>query len=111
MRRIQVIICSVDDEAPDDMLELDCFEIPTATSASLQPGTTLDALETTTVETGNAILRRLLQVQWDALDEQVMAYHRQFTTTETTVADGRQPITVATRFGTVELSRGSGIIP
>ncbi|MBA3946687.1 MAG: hypothetical protein H0X37_19255, partial [Herpetosiphonaceae bacterium] len=105
MRRIQVIICSVDDQAPDDMLELDCFELPTATIASLKPQLALDELETTTIETGNAILRRLLQVQWDALDERLMAYHRQVAATETTVADGRQPITVATRFGTVELSR------
>ena len=37
------------------------FDLPPADVATLQPETALDALETTTHETGQAILRRLLQ--------------------------------------------------
>ena len=77
MRRIRVLICSVDEQTPAEMTELDCFDLPAADLTTLQPETALDDLETTTHATGNAILRRVLQAQWDTLDAELTEQHRQ----------------------------------
>ncbi len=77
MRRIRVLICSVDETTPDEMTELAAFDLPTTDVAALRPETTLDDLETTTQETGNAILRRVLQAQWETIDAQLTGDHRQ----------------------------------
>ena len=77
MRRIRVLICSVEEETPDEMTELAYFDLPSADVTALQPETALDALETTTHETGNAILRRVLQAQWETIDAQLTENHRQ----------------------------------
>ena len=63
MRRIRVLICSIEEDTPDDMTELACFELPATDVMTLQPETALDALETTTHATGNAILRRLVRAR------------------------------------------------
>src|SRR3954471_11547765 len=68
MSHIRVLICRVDDPDTDQLTELAAFDLPPADVASLQPETALDALETTTHETGQAILRRLLQARWDLID-------------------------------------------
>jgi hypothetical protein len=68
MRRIRVLICSMDEQTPDEMTELACFDLPATDVTTLQPETALDQLETTTHETGNAILRHLLQTQWETID-------------------------------------------
>ena len=77
MRRICVLICSVDEQTPDEMTELASFDLPTSDIAALQPETTLDELETTTHEIGNAILRRLLQAQWETIDMTLAEQHRE----------------------------------
>ncbi len=77
MRRIRVLICSVDEEMPDEMTELAAFDLPTTDASALRPETALDDLETTTQETGNAILRRVLQAQWETIDAQLTEDHRQ----------------------------------
>ena len=77
MRRIRVLICSVDEELPDEMTELAAFDLPTTDVTALRPETALDDLETTTQETGNAILRRVLQAQWATIDAQLTEDHRQ----------------------------------
>ena len=77
MRRIRVLICSVEEDTPDEMTELACFDLPAADATALQPETMLDDLETTTHETGNAILRRALQAQWETIDAQLTERHRQ----------------------------------
>ena len=77
MRRICVLICSVDEQTPDEMTELANFDLPTSDIAALQPETTLDELETTTHEIGNAILRRLLQAQWETIDMTLAEQHRE----------------------------------
>ena len=97
MRRIRVVICSVEEETPDEMTELACFDLPAADVTTLHPETALDDLETTTHETGNAILRRVLQAQWDTLDAQLMEQHRQRFSPKPVTADGHEPITVASR--------------
>ncbi len=77
MRRIRVLICSVEEETPDEMMELAAFDLPPTDVTALQPETALDTLETMTHETGNAILRRLLQAQWETIDTQLTEHHRQ----------------------------------
>ncbi len=56
MSHIRVLICRVDDPATE---------------------TALDDLETTTQATGNAILKRVLQAQWDTIDATLVEQHRQ----------------------------------
>ena len=77
MSHIRVLICRVDDSASDQMTELAAFDLPPTDVSTLQPETTLDDLETTTQETGNAILRRTLQAQWDLIDAELTDQHRQ----------------------------------
>ncbi len=77
MRRIRVLVCSVEDDAPDEMTELASFDLPATDVATLQPETALDTLERTTHETGNAILRRVLQAQWEMIDDRLTEQHRQ----------------------------------
>jgi hypothetical protein len=61
MSHIRVLICRVDDPATDHLTQLATFDLPTPDVAILDPTTTLDDLETVTQQTGNAILRRVLQ--------------------------------------------------
>ncbi len=61
MRRIRVLICSVEDETPDEMSELASFDLPATDVTTLQAATALDDLETTTHETGNAVLRHMMR--------------------------------------------------
>ncbi len=77
MSHIRVLICRVDDPTSDRMTELAAFDLPATDVAALQPETALDDLETTTQETGNAILRRTLQAQWDLIDADLTEQHRQ----------------------------------
>lgn len=77
MSYIRVLICRVDDPASDQMTELAAFDLPPTDVSTLQPETALDALETTTHQTGNAILRRALQAQWEIIDAELTDKHRQ----------------------------------
>lgn len=77
MRRIRVLICEVDDQAPDSMTELAAFDLPSLDVATLAPETALDDLEQSTYDTGNAILRRTLQARWDLVDAALAEQYRQ----------------------------------
>ena len=77
MSHIRVLICRVDDPASEQMTELPAFDLPTTAVSALQSETALDDLETTTQETGNAILRRTLQAQWDLSDADLTDQYRQ----------------------------------
>ena len=77
MRHIRVLVCEVDDQTPDQMRELAAFDLPPADVAALQPDTALDDLEQTTHDIGNAVLRRVLQAQWEAIDTQLAQDYRQ----------------------------------
>jgi hypothetical protein len=77
MSHIRVLICRLDDPASETMTELAAFDLPETDVANLQPETALDDLETLTATTGNAILRRLLQAQWDTIDAALVNQHRQ----------------------------------
>ena len=77
MSHIRVLICRVDDSASDQMTELAAFDLPATGVSGLRPDTALDELETTTHETGSAILRRTLQAQWVLLDAELTDPPRQ----------------------------------
>jgi hypothetical protein len=77
MSHIRVLIGRVDDPASDQMTELAAFDLPASDVTTLQPETALDNLETVTQETGNAILRRTLQAQWELIDAALTDQHRQ----------------------------------
>jgi len=105
MSSIRVLICRIDDPASEQMTELAAFDLPATDVSALQPETALDELETTTQETGNAILRRTLQAQWDLIDAELTDKHRQHFSPQVVHADGHERVTVASRFGTLTLSR------
>src|SRR6266498_3348933 len=105
MSHIRILICRVDDPASNHMTELAAFDLPTTDVAALQAETALDVLETTTQETGNAILRRTLQAQSDLIDAALTDEHRQSFSPQAVHADGHEMITVASRFGILTLSR------
>ena len=73
---IRLLVCQVDEPASDQMTELAAFDLPAPDIATPQPITALDDLETVTHETGHAILRRVLQAQWDIIDAALVAQHR-----------------------------------
>ena len=97
MSHICVLICRVDDPSSHQMTELAAFDLPTQDPTTLQPETALDDLETATHETGNAILRRVLQAHWEMLDAQLTALYRQQCSPEPITLDGYGPISVASR--------------
>ena len=76
MRRIQVVIQEVDDATTEPPKQLATFSLPEADLASLRPETALDDLEASTHQTGNAILRRTLQAQWDVVDAALAEQYR-----------------------------------
>ena len=77
MSHIRVLICRVDDRASEQMTQRAAFDLPSTDVSALQPETVRDDLEAATQETGNAILRRTLQAQWDLIDAQLTERHRQ----------------------------------
>jgi hypothetical protein len=104
MPHLRVLIVQLDDPASDTMTELASFDVPTPDPATLAPATALDDLETTTLTTGMAVGRRLLQARCDLLDAALAAQYRQQATTPVQ-ADGYEPLTLLSRFGRVPLRR------
>lgn len=77
MRHIRVLVCEVDEQTPDASRQLAAFDLPPTPVAGLQPTTALDDLEQRTYTVGNAILRRVLQAQWETVDAQLAEAYRQ----------------------------------
>jgi hypothetical protein len=77
MSHLRVLICRVDDNDSDRMMELASFDMPEVDVTTLDGETALDDLEATTNEVGHEILRRLLQAQWEAVDEELAGQYRQ----------------------------------
>ena len=111
MRHIRVLVCQVDDETPDLMSELACFDLATPDVASLHPETALDAVEAVTQETGTAILRRLLHAQWDEIDAALVVRHCAQVAPAVVQKDGQEAVTVASRFGLLHLRRQVCVAP
>ncbi len=75
MRRLEVVIRQVDDDGAV-LTDIARFEVPETDLAAVEPETGLDVLEATTQQVGQAILRRLLQAQWEAVDAAAVAAQR-----------------------------------
>jgi len=74
MSHLRVLICRVDDERhPDVMTELQRIDLPAVDLQQLTPETAVDALETQSLATGQAVMRRLLGQQWQEVDRQLAA--------------------------------------
>jgi hypothetical protein len=105
MSHIRILVCRVEEEAPDHLTELAAFDLPEPNAAALATATALDALEANTLEIGHTVLRTALQAQWVLLDAQLVeAYCRRFSADQVH-RDGHRPITVASRLGTLQLQR------
>ena len=77
MSRVRVVLWQVeDDEAGERETEVGRFELPGMDLAAVAPGTALDVIEERTHQTGQAILRRVMQAQWEAADAAAVAAHR-----------------------------------
>ena len=66
-----------ENETPDTLTSLAVSLSPARMTTALPPETVLDDLETTTHETANVILRRVLQAQLEMIDAQLTEHHRQ----------------------------------
>ncbi len=77
MGRLRVVLWQVeDDETGEHATEVGRFEMPGTDLAAVEPGTALDMIEERTHQTGQAILRRVMQAQWEAADAAAVAAHR-----------------------------------
>ena len=56
MSQIRILVCRVDDEAPDQLTEPAAIELPEPTPASLATATALEALEATTLEKRGVVI-------------------------------------------------------
>ena len=78
MSRYYVLICRCDDDTqPDQLTELDRIEVATPDARSLQKETALDHLEALTLAQGHEVMRHLLVRQWERVDAQLAASHRE----------------------------------
>ncbi len=62
-------------------------------------------MEETTHQRGQAILRRVLQAQWEATDAAAVAAHRRRSLPAAWRCDGTDEVTVASRFGRLRVRR------
>lgn len=77
MSPLRVLICRFDDEDPAKMTELASFDVPEADVGQLKPETALDELEATSGKVGHAMVRRLLDTQWEEIDARLAEEYRQ----------------------------------
>jgi hypothetical protein len=76
MKRFRVLICEVDESNDDQMKEVASFDIRSPALAGIVPGQVVDELENATAQVGQQVLKRLLEVQWEALDQTVAEAER-----------------------------------
>jgi hypothetical protein len=78
MSRLAILICRIDDETdPHQWTELDRIEVATPDAWSLEKETALDHLEALTLAKGQEVMRHLLVRQWERVDAQLAAHHRE----------------------------------
>jgi len=77
MSRVRVVICRVEDEgARERTTEVARFDLPETDLSVVEAGTGLDVIEEMTHQHGQAVLRGVLQAQWEATDAAAVAAHR-----------------------------------
>ena len=77
MSHIRVLICRVEEDSPEKVIELSHLDLPETDISTLQPQTTLDALEERTQKAGNVLLQRLVEAQWEEVDAKLTQQTRQ----------------------------------
>ena len=77
MSHLRVLICRVDDEDLGKMTELASFDVPEADVGQLKAETALDELEATSGKVGHAVVRHLLEAQWEKIDAKLVEEYRQ----------------------------------
>jgi hypothetical protein len=75
MSHIRVTVSRVDDEDGQHK-ELSHVDFPAEEVDALQAETLFDDLEATTQETGNMVLRQILQARWATIDATVTEQYR-----------------------------------
>jgi hypothetical protein len=105
MSHICILVCRVDDPKPDRMTELAAIELPHLDAACVATEATLDALEAATLDRGHAALRAALLAQWEAIDAHLVETFLHEAPAGQFRRDGSKPLTVASRLGTLRLSR------
>lgn len=76
MSRLRVLICRVEDEGQSEkMTELHRFDLSSVDVDKMKPETALDQLEDRTLSAGQLIMRRLLEHQWEEVDELLVEKH------------------------------------
>lgn len=74
MSHLRVLICRVDEDADDAMQELTCVDLPPVAAETPggplldAPAAVRDGLEAAVAQSGAAILRRLVELEWEELD-------------------------------------------
>lgn len=77
MSRLRVILCRVEDDDPDKMVELAAIDLPHNDIDALRPQTALDTIEQQTAEVGNRLLRKAVEAQWEQIDAELTQKARQ----------------------------------
>ena len=80
MSHLYILICRREEaDPPEQLTELHRLELPAMDVEQLTPETALDQLEAGAWATGQEVIRRLIQAQWQQVDAQVAAdYQRLF---------------------------------
>lgn len=102
MSHLRVLICRVDAD-DDEMTELASVDLPPLPADPA--AAPLDAIEARVAQAGSCVLGRLCELQWAELDAQAVARYCARQAPGSVVADGYEPLCVASRFGTLRLRR------
>jgi len=76
MRRLRVVLCQVEeDEGGERTTEVARYDLPPVDPLGVAPGTALDVIEEETHQVGQAILRRVVEAQWEVTDAAAVEAH------------------------------------
>jgi hypothetical protein len=78
MSHLRILICRVEDESrPDELVEIERFDLPGAQVNRGEPQETLDELESRTLICGQEVMRHLLKAQWEEIDDLLVEEYRE----------------------------------
>ncbi len=76
MSRLRVVLCRVEeDEGGERTTEVARYDLPPVDPLEVAAGTALDVIEEETHQAGQAILRRVMEAQWEATDAAAVEAH------------------------------------
>lgn len=77
MSKLKILICEVDDRDENKLKEIASFDVATIDIGRWEANTGLDDLETSTEQIGQQVKRKLLEAQWNQLDQKLSNEYRQ----------------------------------